>query len=380
MKKNYLIETSETVKIGLLGIHAPYNPTKNIDSYYKEFINLIESNNLKISPENQIFIKLREINPTYFLGKGNLEKIKEFCTKNNLEELIISEPLTAQQERSLSEYLECKVFDRTNLILEIFEKSAHTAEGKTQVEIAILQHKKTRLAGKGVHMSQQTGARGKIGGAGETAKEKETRVINSRINKLKKNLKKIQTARATQRSNRLHNNVPQICLIGYTNAGKSTILNLLTKSNVIAENKLFSTLDTTTRELYINGIKKGVLSDSVGFIQQIPHHLIEAFKSTLQELQFADLLLHVVDISNPNWESQIEVVNKILQELEIKKNTIYIFNKADKIHVNEMREKIQTYQPHVFTCAHSKEETKNLLDLLAIWEIDKINTLTCTCT
>jgi len=361
--------TNYIPKTALLGIQTPYNKTKNIQSYYEEFISLVKSNELTYHEE--MYMKLREIHPVYFFTKGKLEEVRAFCEKNEIERLIMSEPLSSQQERNLQEYLNCDVSDRTRLILEIFEKHAHSAEGKTQVEIAILRHKKTRLTGKGIHMSQQSGVTGKIGGPGETAKERETRDLNQQIHTLKKKLAKLQTIRETQRKNRSKSNVPHIALIGYTNAGKSTILNLLTKSNVLAEDKLFATLDTTTRELYINSFKKGVISDSVGFIQQLPHNLIDAFKSTLNELQFADLLLHVIDLSDQDWEFHITVVHDILDELNIQKDLLYVFNKSDKINLEEnpeIMEQINKYNPHVITSAKSKEGVKELVNYLSSWK------------
>ena len=367
MKKRIATTTNLSPKVGILCIQTPYNRTSNIEAYFEEFKNLIKSN--EMSYDTELYVKLREVHPTYFLTKGKLEEIREFCQENNIEQLIISESLTALQERNLNEYLDCDVFDRTQLILDIFEKHAHSAEGKTQVEIAMLKHQKTRLAGKGVHMSQQSGIVGKIGGAGETAKERETREINRKITSLKQRLEKLQKIRDTQRQNRFRSNVPHICLIGYTNAGKSTILNLLTKSNVLAEDKLFATLDTTTRELFIQGKKKGVLSDSVGFIQQLPHHLIDAFKSTLDELRYADLLLNVVDVSDQDWQLQIKVVHEILEELEINKEMLYIFNKIDKVRdIESIKPNIEKYQPHVLICANSKDGVKELINFLSTWK------------
>ncbi|MFC1842105.1 GTPase HflX [Candidatus Dependentiae bacterium] len=379
-----------TPKTALLGVHAPYNRIKNIQSYYEEFVNLVRSNEL--AHDEEVYMKIRDVNPVYFLTKGKLQELKDFCEKNEIEQLIISEPLSSQQEKNLSDYLGCNVCDRTQLILEIFEKHAHSAEGKTQVEIAMLRHQKTRLAGKGIHMSQQSGITGKIGGPGETAKERETRDINQQISTLKKRLEKLKKVRETQRKNRFRTNVPNICLIGYTNAGKSTILNTLTKSKVLAEDKLFATLDTTTRELYIGGKKKGILSDSVGFIQQLPHNLIDAFKSTLDELQYADLLLHVIDISDPNWEMHTRIVNDILQDLNIEKDILYIFNKSDKIdgiipkplfdtkpdieqdsephdsESNLLLEQVKRYNPYVLTSAKSKDGVKDLVNYLSTWK------------
>lgn len=349
----------------LIGIIAPYNTTKNIESYYEEFISLVESNGIEY--DNTYFTRLREIDAAYFVTKGKLEELIKICQEEDIEEVIFSESLNGQQERNLSKALNCKVFDRTQLILEIFEKGAHSAEGKLQVELAMLQHKKTRVAGRGIHMSQQSGRIG-VRGPGETAKEKELQHIDRRISKLRSELSDLEKHRQTQRQSRLESKIPLICLVGYTNAGKSTILNTLTKSNVLAENKLFATLDTTTRELYIDNEKKGLISDTVGFIQQIPHKLIEAFKSTLTELQYAHLLLLVVDVSDLNWESEIAVVLEVLKEIEIEKPILYVFNKIDKIENKEIFQfSVRNYQPHILISATSKEGIQPLIDFLRNW-------------
>jgi len=366
MTQHVNYDTNEYPKTLLLGVYAPYNPTKNVTSYFEEFVNLAKTNNVQNYQTE--FIKIRDIDAAYFLTKGKLQEIKDLCVKDKIEQVIISETLSAQQERNLSDFLDCSIFDRTHLILEIFEKNAHSAEGKMQVGIAMMQFQKSRLAGQGVGMSQQRGVRGMRGGYGETRKEKDRRHIENTILKLTKQLEALQSTRNTQRKHRLTTGVPQICIIGYTNAGKSTILNALTKSNVLAEDKLFATLDTTTRELYIDKKKVGVISDTVGFIQQLPHKLIEAFKSTLSELQYADLLVQVVDISDQNWESQIQVVHEILKELEVEKDMVYVFNKADKaIGIENMTGAMSKYQPYVITSALHKETLKPLADYLGSW-------------
>lgn len=369
MTKPQNISTQKQPNTLLIAVYTPYNPTRNVESYYEEFFNLARTNN--IATDHVLRIKLRQIDPGYFFTQGKLEQIAEYCSTHAIERIIVSEPLSVQQERNLSEFLHLDVLDRTGLILEIFERGAQSAEGKMQVAIAVLQYKKSRLAGRGIHMSQQLGAIG-VRGPGETAKEREARHLENLINKYRQQLAQLHKTRETQRKRRLTHKVPTICLIGYTNAGKSTILNALTKSNVLAENKLFATLDTTTRELYIDNKKIGVISDTVGFIQQLPHNLIEAFKSTLSELEHADLLLHVIDISDPNWESHISVALEILQELEIEKPMLYIFNKADKL-AGPVPVQVMRYQPHVIMSALDPQGIKTLKDYLRTWH-DKIRT------
>lgn len=242
------------------------------------------------------------------------------------------------------------------------------AKGKHKLLLLCLSIKRRVWLERVFYLSQQAGVIGLRGGPGETAKERERRFIENEILKLKRQLESIQRSRDVQRKQRLSRNIPHICLIGYTNAGKSTILNTLTKSDVLAENKLFATLDTTTRELYINGTKKGVISDTVGFIQQLPHQLIEAFKSTLDELHYASLLLHVVDATDTNWEDHITVVNTILKDLKINKQILYVFNKCDLLNnLVDFEKTIYRYQPNVLVSGTSKDGLEELIDFLDAW-------------
>lgn len=368
MARPEFYETNIYPKTLLLGVYAPYNQTKNVESYFAEFLNLAKTN--EVHNYQTLMIKIRDIDPGYFVTKGKLTELKELCDKENIEEVIISEMLTAQQERNLSDFLSCRVFDRTQLILEIFEKAAHSAEGKAQVGIAMLTYQRARLAGKGMHLNQQSGIRGFKSGYGETQKEKERRHIESTILKLRRQIDELQKNRETQRKQRLTNKIPHICIIGYTNAGKSTLLNTMTKSAVLAEDKLFATLDTTTRELYVNKKKVGIMSDTVGFIQNLPHHLIDAFKSTLSELEYADLLVQVIDVSDTNWQSHVDVVRQILDELKVEKEMLYVFNQADKLSEHELTNQLgalSKYQPHVVVSALSREGLLPLSDYLAEW-------------
>ncbi len=351
----------------IIGVNAPYNKTGYIESYFEEFKNLVKSSNTPY--EDALFIKLREIDPAYFFTKGKREEIKALCDKLEIKQIVVSEPLSPQQARNLEDLLNVVVFDRTDLILDIFEQSAITAEGKTQVAIARFQHEKTRLAGQGKLLEQQPGVVGMRGGSGETQKEKEKRFIEDKIRRAKQSIEQMQKIRATQRKQRLAKEIPHFCLVGYTNAGKSTILNALTKSDVLAEDKLFATLDTTTRALFIDGKQKGVLLDTVGFIQQLPPKLIAAFKSTLSELHYADLLIQVIDLSDHNWESHIKVVHAILDDLEVAKPMLYVFNKADRVeNLEALQPELERYQPHVIVSATSKNGLTPLINYLNNWQ------------
>jgi GTP-binding protein HflX len=319
-------------------------------------------------------VKLRECDAGYFFTKGKLEEIKKLFDEGDFEEVIISDVLTPQQERNLSEIFDCPVLDRTRLILGIFEQAATTGEGKLQVEIALLQFAKTRVSGLGVHMDQQSGAVGIRGGPGETVKEATLRHLNRSITTVKKHLERLEKVRATQRKQRLTTGVPLICLVGYTNAGKSTILNELTGSNVLAKDQLFATLDTTTKQLTFQGKKVGLLSDTVGFIQQLPHQLIEAFKSTLSELKYASLLLVVIDISDNNWRSHIDVVLQTLDEIEVDKEMLFVFNKIDKLERKELQKRLASFgffAPYVAISCIKEKGLQPLRKYLEKWNPKK---------
>ncbi len=367
MTKPASIIPIEQPKTLLIGIHSPFNPISDIESYYQEFKNLAASNG--VSTEHFITIKLRSIDSANFLTLGKLEDVLELVKKEEIQEVIFSDALSPQQERNLSRILQCHVFDRTDLILEIFEKGAQSAEGKTQVGLAMLQHQKSRLTGRGLYMSQQGGRIG-TRGPGETQKEKETQHIEHLMLKLRRDLEKLQKVRETQRKQRIGSELPLMCLIGYTNAGKSTILNALTKSSVLAQDKLFATLDTTTRELFIEKKKVGLISDTVGFIQQLPHKLIEAFKSTLSELQHAHLLLQVIDASDKNWQEHITVVHDVLEELGASdKPMVYVFNKVDKLPNPDMSDFLfRNYQPHILVSATTEHGLDPLKTFLVEWK------------
>ena len=265
-------------------------------------------------------------NPKTFIGTGKMEELTQFVEENEIGTVIFDDELTPAQQNNIEKILRIKILDRTTLILDIFAQRAQTSYARTQVELAQYQYLLPRLTGLWTHLERQRGGIG-MRGPGETEIETDRRIVRDRIALLKKKLETIDRQMATQRSNR--GALVRVALIGYTNVGKSTLMNLISKSEVFAENKLFATLDTTVRKVVIGNLPF-LLSDTVGFIRKLPTQLIESFKSTLDEVRDADLLLHVVDISHPNFEEHIASVNQILGEIQsINKPTIMVFNKID---------------------------------------------------
>jgi GTP-binding protein HflX len=271
--------------------------------------------------------KLERADKATFIGKGKLSEVKAYITENNIGIVIFDDELSPSQQRNLEKELGKKILDRTTLILEIFSQRAQTAHAKTQVQLAQYQYLLPRLTGMWTHLERQRGGTGTRGGAGEKEIETDRRIARDKIAQLKEDLKVIDKQMATQRKNR--GEFVRVALVGYTNVGKSTIMNMISKSEVFAENKLFATLDTTVRKVTIDNLFF-LLSDTVGFIRKLPTQLVESFKSTLDELREADVLLHVVDISHPNFEDQINVVRQTLIDIgAADKETILVFNKID---------------------------------------------------
>lgn len=272
-----------------------------------------------------------------YIRSGKLEEIAEYCAANDIDYVIFDDELTGIQQRNIEKIVKtCAVIDRTSLILEIFDQRARTSYAKMQVELAQYNYMLPRLAGMWTHLERQRGGMGARGGMGEKQIEIDRRIVKERISKLKEQLKKVDKQMATQRSNR--GQMVRLALVGYTNVGKSTLMNLLAKSDVFAENKLFATLDTTVRKVVIENCPF-LLSDTVGFIRKLPTQLIEAFKSTLDEVREADVLVHVVDISHPDFEDQMKTVNNTLNEIGAgNKPILVIFNKIDAYRYEEYDE------------------------------------------
>jgi GTP-binding protein HflX len=265
-------------------------------------------------------------NPKTFIGSGKMKDLEEFIKENKIGTAIFDDELSAAQERNISKILNCKVLDRTNLILDIFAQRAQTSYARTQVELAQCQYLLPRLKGMWTHLERQKGGIG-MRGPGETEIETDRRIVREKIALLKAKIKKIDKQMSVQRGNR--GALVRVALVGYTNVGKSTLMNVISKSDVFAENKLFATLDTTVRKVVVKNLPF-LMSDTVGFIRKLPTQLVDSFKSTLDEVRESDLLLHVVDISHPSFEEHIESVNKILEEIHaLDKPTLMVFNKID---------------------------------------------------
>ena len=279
--------------------------------------------------------------PRTFIGEGKVQEIKELIQANNIDLVIFDNELSPSQGRALEEELSCRVIDRNGLILDIFADRANTAEGKLQVELAQYQYLLPRLTGMWTHLVRQTASGGSspIGtrGPGETQLETDRRHIRRKIQKLEKEIDDLQRIRATQRNKREKSEVPLVCIVGYTNAGKSTMLNALTGAGVHANNRLFDTLDPTTRVLHTEQLGDILISDTVGFIRKLPHHLVDAFRSTLEELTYADVLVHVIDASDPQWRLQAEVVEELCRQLGAEKTPrLLVFNKVDLLRDDQL--------------------------------------------
>ena len=267
--------------------------------------------------------------PRTFIGEGKVREVKELVQSMEADMVVFDNALSPSQQRALTDDLGVSVLDRSALILDIFAQRARTKEGRLQVELAQYKYLLPRLLGMWTHLERQEGAIG-TRGPGETQLETDRRHIRKKISKLEEDLEQVRRVRATQRERRIKNEVPVVAIVGYTNAGKSTLLNKLTGADIPANNRLFDTLDTTTRTLEISDTCTVLISDTVGFISKLPHHLVEAFKATLEELSFADLLLHVIDASNPEWREQAAVVEKLILELGAAQTPrIDVFNKSD---------------------------------------------------
>ena len=308
----------------MIGVITPEISEASARDYLDELAFLAET--AGAVPVRKFLQRVEHPNPRTFVNKGKIEEIAAFIAAGEITLAIFDDELTPSQIRNIEKDLNCRIIDRTNLILDIFAGRARTSHARTQVELAQYQYLLPRLTGMWTHLERQRGGIG-LRGPGETEIETDRRIIRDKITKLKEQLKKIDTQMNTRRKGR--ENMVRVALVGYTNVGKSTLMNQISKTDLFAENKLFATLDTTVRKVVLGNLPF-LLSDTVGFIRKLPHDLVESFKSTLDEVREADLLLHVTDISHPGFEEQLAVVNATLRELgSLNKPTILVFNKTD---------------------------------------------------
>lgn len=323
--KDIIIENESSERAVLVGLVTPQQNEERANEYLDELAFLADT--AGAVTEKRFLQRMNQADSRTFVGKGKLEEIRQYVEANDIGMAIFDDDLTAKQVANIERELKVKILDRTSLILDIFAKRAQTANAKTQVELAQYQYLLPRLTRLWTHLERQRGGIG-MRGPGETQIETDRRIILDKIARLKAELRDIDKQKAVQRKNR--GKLTRVALVGYTNVGKSTLMNLLSKSEVFAENKLFATLDTTVRKVVIDNLPF-LLTDTVGFIRKLPTHLVESFKSTLDEVREADVLVHVVDISHPNFEEQIEVVNKTLSEVcgGANKPMIMVFNKID---------------------------------------------------
>ena len=323
--KDLILSKQENEKAVLVGLISAKQNEVKANEYLDELAFLAETAGAE--PVKKFLQRLEQPNSVTFVGAGKLEEIKQYITDNEIGMVIFDDDLSPKQLKNIENELQVKVLDRTTLILDIFANRAQTASAKTQVELAQYQYLLPRLTRLWTHLERQKGGIG-MRGPGETQIETDRRIILDKIARLKNELKLIDKQKATQRKNR--GKMVRVALVGYTNVGKSTLMNLLSKSDVSAENKLFATLDTTVRKVIVENLPF-LLADTVGFIRKLPTHLVESFKSTLDEVREADLLVHVADISHPTFDDQIEVVNKTLNEICEAENKpmLLVFNKID---------------------------------------------------
>jgi GTPase len=323
-EETYLVEEERIEKAVLVGLITRKQNEKQLHEYLDELAFLAETAGAQT--EEKFWQRLDHPEKRTYVGKGKLQEIKEFVLAYDIDMVIFDDEITPSQQRNIEKELKCKVLDRSMLILDIFAKRAKTLQAKTQVELAQLQYLLPRLKGMWEHLDRVKGGIG-MKGAGEKEIETDRRVAKENIAKLKLKLEEIDKQNLTQRKNR--DGMIRVSIVGYTNVGKSTIMNVLSKETIFAENKLFATVDTTVRKVVLNHIPF-LLSDTVGFIRKLPHHLVESFKTTLDEAVESDILLHVVDVAHPNFEDQVNVVKETLQQLKADdKLTIMVFNKID---------------------------------------------------
>jgi len=359
-----LVQTrnTRTERVFLVGVELKSDDTKNLRESLDELAELTASAGGEVVGEG--IQKIETPNPATYIGKGKAGEFAAFCKENNVDTVIFDDELSPAQTRNLEKIFEIKILDRTALILDIFSQRARTREGKLQIELAQLQHLLPRLTRFWGHLSRQSGGIGMRGGEGESQLEADRRKVGERIDRIERDLVAVRQQRETQRAGRQRNQWPLASIVGYTNAGKSTLLNKLTGADVLAKDILFATLDPTTRRLHLPTNQNILLTDTVGFIKKLPHGLVESFKATLEEVVQADLLLHVVDVSHPQADEQIAAVNSVLNELGAgNKATMMVFNKVDQLNGGGTLTRLHELYPN--SVAISARTGKGVEELLA---------------
>ena len=345
----------ETERVFLVGVQLKAEDAWCIDESLDELAELVTTAGGEVVGRGTQ--RLDKFNAATFIGPGKAKEFAEECKDSKVDTVVFDEELSPAQGRNLEKVFECKILDRTALILDIFSQRARTREGKMQVELAQLNHLLPRLTRFWTHLSRQKGGIGMRGGEGESQLEVDRRKVRERIDKIQRDLELVMRQRDVQRSGRKRNQWPLGSLVGYTNAGKSTLFNAITGAATLSEDKLFATLDPTTRRLRLPTNQNVLLSDTVGFIRKLPHDLVDAFKATLEEVVEADLLLHVVDISSPHAEEQIEAVNLVLGELGVAdKPMLMVFNKIDRVTAPGLAKRYTTeYENSIVVSAKTEE-------------------------
>jgi GTP-binding protein HflX len=358
-----LIETTyaRPERVFLVGVELKSRNGADVRESLAELAELAQTAGAQVGGDG--IQKMESLQAATFIGRGKAEEFANFCKRNDVDTVIFDDELSPAQSRNLEKIFNCKILDRTALILDIFAQRARTREGKLQIELAQLRHLLPRLTKFWGHLSRQAGGIGMRGGEGESQLEADRRKVSERIDKIERDLDAVRRQRATQRAGRQHSNWPLASIVGYTNAGKSTLLNALTGADVLVKDILFATLDPTTRRLKLPTNQNILLTDTVGFIKKLPHGLVEAFKATLEEVVQADLLLHVVDISHPQAAEQVAAVNSVLAEIGAgKKPTLMVFNKIDRANATAPRTLLKEQFPHaVEISAVTGEGVSNLL-------------------
>lgn len=364
MKALIETRTTRTERVFLVGVELKSDGMQVLRESLDELAELAQTAGAEVVGEGTQ--KVMGTHPATYIGKGKADEFAKYCKEHDVDTVIFDDELTPAQTRNLEKIFEVKILDRTALILDIFSQRARTREGKLQIELAQLQHLLPRLTRYWGHLSRQKGGIGMRGGEGESQLEVDRRKVNERIDRITRDLAAVRQQRETQRTGRRRNQWPLASIVGYTNAGKSTLLNRLTGAGVLAKDILFATLDPTTRRLRLPTNQNILLTDTVGFIKKLPHGLVESFKATLEEVVQADLLLHVVDISHPLAEEQVAAVNRVLEELGAgDKSTLMVFNKIDQTNGGATLPRLRERYPNsVAISARTGAGVSELLDAI----------------